>query len=64
MYQVYRLITRKTYEAVMFEKASMKLGLEQAVLGRARDKGPSKVRPFFPTSKGVSTLIFCFGCAG
>lgn len=29
----------------MFEKASMKLGLEQAVLGRARDKGPSKVQP-------------------
>lgn len=27
----------------MFERASMKLGLEQAVLGRARDKGPSKV---------------------
>jgi SNF2 family DNA or RNA helicase len=49
MCQVYRLITRKTYEAVMFEKASMKLGLEQAVLGRARDKGPSKVRPFFST---------------
>lgn len=45
--KVYRLITRKTYEAVMFERASMKLGLEQAVLGRARDKGPSKVRrPF------------------
>jgi hypothetical protein len=43
--QVYRLITRKTYEAVMFERASRKLGLEQAVLCQARDKGPSTVRP-------------------
>lgn len=42
--QVYRLITRRTYEAVMFERASMKLGLEQAVLCQARDKGPSTVR--------------------
>ena len=41
---MYRLITRHTYEAVMFERASMKLGLEQAVLCQARDKGPSTVR--------------------
>ena len=43
--KVYRLITRRTYEAVMFERASMKLGLEQAVLTQTRDKGPSVVRP-------------------
>jgi superfamily II DNA or RNA helicase len=30
---IYRLITRRSFEAEMFEKASKKLGLEQAVLG-------------------------------
>jgi len=31
--QVYRLVTRKTYEAEMFERASKKLGLDAAILG-------------------------------
>jgi hypothetical protein len=31
--KVYRLLTNKTYEATMFERASQKLGLEHAVLG-------------------------------
>lgn len=31
--QVYRLVTRKSYETVMLDRASRKLGLEQAVLG-------------------------------
>ena len=30
---VYRLITRKSFESEMFERASKKLGLEQAILG-------------------------------
>ena len=30
---IYRLITRKSFEAEMFERASKKLGLEQAILG-------------------------------
>ena len=30
---IYRLITRKSFEAEMFDRASRKLGLEQAVLG-------------------------------
>jgi SNF2 family DNA or RNA helicase len=30
---IYRLITRRSFEAEMFERASKKLGLEQAVLG-------------------------------
>ena len=30
---VYRLITRRSFEAEMFDRASKKLGLEQAVLG-------------------------------
>ncbi len=29
--QVYRLITAKTYEAEMFERATKKLGLDQAI---------------------------------
>ena len=30
--QVYRLITRNTYEREMFDRASLKLGLDKAVL--------------------------------
>ena len=33
---MYRLITRGTYEAAMFQRASMKLGLEQAVMNNGR----------------------------
>jgi hypothetical protein len=32
--QIYRLVTRGTYEREMFEKAGMKLGLDRAVLSR------------------------------
>ena len=32
---VYRLVTRGTYEYSMYERANHKLGLEQAVIGRA-----------------------------
>jgi len=34
--KVYRLLTSKTYELHMFHQASMKLGLDQAVLGGIR----------------------------
>ena len=37
--KIYRLITRNTYEKVMFEKASMKLGLDQAVLTNMKSGG-------------------------
>ncbi|DBA03266.1 TPA: hypothetical protein N0F65_011625 [Lagenidium giganteum] len=33
--QIYRLVTRNTYESEMFDRASRKLGLEQAILGTA-----------------------------
>lgn len=33
--RVYRLITRGTYESAMFQRASMKLGLEQAVMANS-----------------------------
>ncbi|OHT03259.1 Type III restriction enzyme, res subunit family protein [Tritrichomonas foetus] len=35
--QVYRLVTRGTYENEMFERASMKLGLDQAILDSKTD---------------------------
>jgi len=40
---IYRLITRKSFEAEMFDRASKKLGLEQAILGSkefAAEDGP------------------------
>lgn len=36
--RVYRLLTAKTYEIHMFHSASMKLGLERAVLSQQRDQ--------------------------
>lgn len=48
--KVYRLITRGTYELEMFERASLKLGLDQAVLHKmetdaAAQRGASRRRP-------------------
>jgi superfamily II DNA or RNA helicase len=49
--KIYRLVTKRTYEATMFERASRKLGLEQAVMGGSvldhsavggKRSGPSK----------------------
>lgn len=37
--RVYRLLTAKTYEMHMFHSASMKLGLERAVLSQQREQG-------------------------
>ncbi len=48
--KVYRLLMRNTYEAAMFARASRKLGLEQAVLGRAGGRGA-------PTKEEVETLL-------
>lgn len=36
---IYRLITRKSFESEMFERASRKLGLEQALLGSRQFEG-------------------------
>ena len=35
--KIYRLITRNTYEREMFDRASMKLGLDHAVLSQLSD---------------------------
>lgn len=37
--QIFRLLTAKTYEMHMFHSASMKLGLERAILSAQRDQG-------------------------
>jgi SNF2 family DNA or RNA helicase len=38
--KIYRLLTSKTYELHMFHKASLKLGLDQAVLGGIKNEDP------------------------
>ena len=37
--KIYRLVTRNSYEREMFDRASRKLGLERAVLGRLESSG-------------------------
>jgi hypothetical protein len=49
---IYRLITSRTFEQEMFDRASKKLGLEQAVLG-SFDKGDDGK----PTAKEVEQLL-------
>jgi len=36
--KIYRLVTRNTYEREMFDRASMKLGLDRAILHKEKDK--------------------------
>ena len=48
--KVYRLLTRKTYETIMFKAASIKLGLDYAVMhnmdGKVRQQNETKVTSF------------------
>lgn len=46
--KVYRLITRNSYEREMFDKASLKLGLDKAVLQDINRKG---------STNGVSMMV-------
>lgn len=51
--RIYRLITSRSFEAEMFERASKKLGLEQAVLGTFdKDEDDGK-----PTAKEMEQLL-------
>jgi hypothetical protein len=51
--RIYRLITSRSFEAEMFERASRKLGLEQAVLGTFdKDEDDGK-----PTAKEMEQLL-------
>jgi len=50
---IYRLVTSRTFEQEMFDKASKKLGLEQAILGTfGQDNDDDK-----PTSKEMEQLL-------
>ena len=61
--RVYRLLTAKTYEMHMFHSASMKLGLERAVLsqqreqGEASDDGKSKKSNREAQAKEIDSLL-------
>jgi chromodomain-helicase-DNA-binding protein 7 len=48
--KVYRLISKKTYEAEMYRRASKKLGLDQAVFLSNQDRKPKP-------EKGESNLL-------
>ena len=48
---IYRLVTSRTFEQEMFDKASKKLGLEQAILGTF-DNDDDK-----PTTKEMEKLL-------
>jgi len=51
--RIYRLVTSRTFEQEMFDRASKKLGLEQAVLGSfGQDEDDDK-----PTSKEMEQLL-------
>lgn len=54
---VYRLLTRKTYEMHMFHRASLKLGLDKAVLAHARNEQDGDAGDDIgPTSNDKSVL--------
>ncbi|RHY97583.1 hypothetical protein DYB31_006167 [Aphanomyces astaci] len=54
--KVYRLLTSKTYELHMFHQASMKLGLDQAVLGGIRQvQSAAKGGP--PSKEEIESLL-------
>jgi len=62
MVKVYRLITRNTYERHMFEKASLKLGLDQAVLGNMTKKvGESKKKKSKALDKKAIDSLLKYG---
>jgi len=48
--KVYRLITRNTYEREMFDRASLKLGLDKAVLQSMGPKELNAVRFFLESN--------------
>lgn len=62
--KVYRLITRNSYEREMFDRASMKLGLDKAVLQsmNTKENASNNVRtdkiPFFD-KMNISSSYFC-----
>lgn len=58
--KIYRLITRNSYEREMFDKASLKLGLDKAVLQSmsGRENANSGVRSHIHTPIQYVSMIF------
>eukprot|EP00966_Prymnesium_polylepis_P089895 2081534-Prymnesium_polylepis.1 len=56
--RIYRLITDKTYEKGMFERACLKLSLDQAVLGGGGGGGGEKEKAE-PSQAELSKLLRC-----
>lgn len=54
---IYRLITKKTYEMHMFHRASLKLGLDRAVLAHARSEQEGYESSKNPTTKEIDELL-------
>jgi hypothetical protein len=54
---VFRLITTKTYEAQMFERASLKLGLDQAVLHGMTSNISRKEKDLQPTREELNEML-------
>ena len=55
--QVYRLITDRTYEMEMFERASLKLGLDQVVLHGASMKQGANAKRSAPSAEELEALL-------
>jgi chromodomain-helicase-DNA-binding protein 7 len=54
---IYRLITKKTYEMHMFHRASLKLGLDRAVLAHARSEQEGYESSKNPSTKEIDELL-------
>ena len=52
--KVYRLVTRNSYEREMFDRASMKLGLDKAVLQQMG--GPKETNQVTPSTRGSTDV--------
>eukprot|EP00965_Chrysotila_dentata_P153904 5086908-Pleurochrysis_carterae.AAC.4 len=52
--RIFRLITNKTYERAMFEKACLKLSLDHALLGGSAAKGEAE-----PSATDVTQMLRC-----
>ena len=63
--KIYRLITAKTYEQEMFHRASLKLGLETAVMDQMRKRGTSsKKQGLTPGEvRAAVNALLCALCA-
>ncbi|EFA77978.1 myb domain-containing protein [Heterostelium album PN500] len=59
MVKVYRLVTRNTYERIMFDRASKKLGLDRAVLTKINSNGTNAApaKEELPDKETIDSLL-------